>query len=453
MSKFSFFSNRYNIFLFLIIFVSIIFRLLFIHPTFSDENFYFNVAKNLLEGKILYKDFFFAHPPIQVYAIAGMFRLFGTSLLVAKILPIIASSLSVFLVFLISKEFYEEKTALLSVIFFILTPTFLAFSDQGYGMWEPLFFLLLSTYLLVRKKTFFSVLFYTLAVFFRYITLIFFPFLLILTFLKFGKIRKFLLYSIIILPLSSLSFYLLFGPNLIKDTIMFQLSTKIIEVYSQKIYYQYLGIGLFTIFLGLISASIVILKKDRLTSLLSIYPIIADLIVFFVLKTVFYHYFLFSVPFIAIATSRAFMISKDSIIKISLLAIVILSVISNIRTIDFYVNPSYSKNIYFITDYIRNNTSKDDSIFGEPTITNYISFVTGRRIASDYLDSYLGHLMFEGEGKVIQNLDKEKPKFIIEMKNYYTTNPHFSEFINNNYNFTMEVTDLPDYIIYEKVSH
>lgn len=73
----------------------------------------------------------------------------------------------------------------------------------------------------------------------------------------------------------------------------------------------------------------------------------------------------------------------------------------------------------------------------------------GRRIASDYLDSYLQHLMFEGEEKVIKRLNEDKPKIFIEMKGYYLSNKKFKDFAVNNYRFYEEIEGIPNYLIYE----
>jgi hypothetical protein len=427
-------------------------RLVFVHPSFSDENVYYLMGKKVAEGKVPYTQFSFTHPPLQIYILAFMFKLFGTSLLVAKLLPLISSSFSTVLIYLISKDLFKEKTALLSLTFFILTPAFLAFSDQGYGIWESLFFLLLSIYLIIKKKIFLSTITFTISILLRYLAILYLPFLLILVFLRLGKIKKFLLYFIPISFMSFIFLYILFGYNFIDDTILFHINTKVIETNLPKLHYQYLGIGFFTIFLGFLSTGIALMRKNKLLLLISAYPILADLVVFFGFKTIIYHYFLFSVPFIALASSKAFMISRDLIIKISIALIVLLSIFSNFGTIEFYLNPSHSENIYFIRDYIRNNISEDDNIFGESSITDYVSFTTDIPITSNYLDSYIAYLEYVSEEKVIQNLEIEKPKFIIDSEDYYMKNPYFKAYIQENYEFILTVSGTPTYFIYERRS-
>jgi hypothetical protein len=215
-----------------------------------------------------------------------------------------------------------------------------------------------------------------------------------------------------------------------------------------KLVEQYLGIGLPFIFLGLISTAIALREKDKIFITLSIYPLIADIIIFLSLKTILYHYFLISLPLYVMSISKAFSVCKDRVIRIAMLAILFLSIISNFQTFDFYLNPRYAERYYEIADFIKDRTLPNESIFGEPVITNYVSFVTNRRISSNYLDSYLRHLVFEDEKNVIKNLDKDKPRIIIEMDGYYLSNPHFRNFILNNYVFERRFEGTPNYSIY-----
>ncbi|UCG32844.1 MAG: hypothetical protein JSU68_14410 [Phycisphaerales bacterium] len=66
----------------------------------GDENIYYYMAKVMAEGKAWpYRDFFFAHPPLQLFVAAAVFKAFGASYVVARSLPIfagLASGLAVF---------------------------------------------------------------------------------------------------------------------------------------------------------------------------------------------------------------------------------------------------------------------------------------------------------------------------------------------------------------------
>jgi len=445
------FSKKYYLLLLIIILVlSVLLRLFSLHPTFSDENVYYTMGKYVLLGKIPYKEFNFVHPPFQIYALAFLFKIFGVSLFSAKILALLASSLSVYLIFLISKKLFGDKVAIVSSLFFLLTTAFLAFSDQGYGMWESSFFVLLSFYFILKKKIELSAFVFSIAIFFRYLSLIYLPFLIIFIYLNNKKKTiRFLLTTILISFLILLLMFLIFGYEFIDDTIMFQFFARFTS-YLPKQYFQYLSIGFFELFLGLLSGVIGYIKKDKILMLLSFYPLIINIAIFVVFKTIIYHYFLLSVPFLIIAVSKAFFAFEDKIVKAFILIVIILSIANNFTTIDFYINPKNSENIYYIADYIQNMTSKADNIFGESSIVDYISLTTNIQVTSSYLDSYLSYLIYKSEEKVINNLEKQKPKFIIDMEGYYISNPYFRNYLQSKYTLKKTVDGIPTYFIYER---
>jgi 4-amino-4-deoxy-L-arabinose transferase-like glycosyltransferase len=424
--------------------VSIVIRLFFIYPTFSDENFYFNVANIVSEGEAPYKDFFFAHPPLQIYTLALFFKFFGVSFLLGKILVLIISSLTVFLLFLISRELFDEKTAFVTSFILLLTPAFLAFSGMGYGMWEATLLVLASMYFMIKNKLSLASIAFVAAIFFRYLAIIYLPFLILFLYLRKEKTKKFLLLFFGLFLLSFILLFSLFGSNYIRQTVSYQIFSKT-QLTAQT---QYWGIGIFFFFLALISSFVAYVEKDRILLLLALTPLIADSFILLILKQIFYHYFLISLPFCVMALSRVLIFSKDRIVKLIIPIILFLSIIFNMQTIDFYLNPVHAEKFYYISDFVNNNTSKNDKIFGEPVATNYASFVTGREIAGNYLDSYLPHLVFEGEQKVLNDIEKDRPKLIIEMDGYYLSDPIFSNFISNNYKLERTLEGIPRYSIY-----
>lgn len=433
--------------LILIIFLFMVIKLIFIFPTFSDENVYFNIAKNVLEGKIPYKDFFFAHPPLQIYFLAFMFKIFGTSFLVGKLLSLITSTLSVFLIYLILKELYDEKSGFLAALIFLITPVFLSFSTIGHGMWETLFFVLLSTYLMIKNKLNFAGITFVIAILFRYLAVLYLPFLIILLYLRKQKVKTFLIWGFPIFFISILLMIFIFGSSYFEQTVSYQIFSKI-STDASEVQMQYWSIGYFFFFLSLISAIVMYTNKDKALLLFALISLITDMMILFGLKLIFYHYFLISLAFCVMAVGRVLMLSKDWIVKIIIPIILLLAILSNTPTLDFYLNPAYAERYYSMASFIENSTSTNNSIFGEPVITNYVSFVSNRRISSNYLDSYLSHLIFEGEEKVIGNLNKDKPNIIIEMDSYYLSNSYFRNFIMSNYAFERKFEGISSYSIY-----
>lgn len=441
--------KTWNKIVFIIVAFVFLIRLFFLHPTFSDENFYFNVAKQILAGSLPYKDFFFSHPPLQIYTLASLFKVFGTSIFVGKLLPLITSSLNIILVFLISKSFFDEKTGFLASVFYIIFPAFLSFSLIEYGMLPTVFFFLLSFYLLIKDKPLLSASSLAIACMFRYNAIFYLP--LFLMFYKKKEIKKFFIYFLIVFSAVLLLFTQIFGHNFINDTIIFHTESKVSV--TQPFTMQYWSFNLPILFLVLISIILGITKKDKILVYLSIIPLVIDLILLMNLKVIFYHYFLLSLPFYAMVIARAFTSSKDQILRGFIILILILAIYSNFKTIDYYINPSNASRMIEIDNFVNKNSGKDDKIFGEPSLTNYISFISDRKISSDYLDSYMQHMVFEGTDKVVKNLEKDKPKFVIEVrlqdKNYYLEEPNLKSFILGNYKNVFNSSGIPEYLVFQ----
>jgi len=423
-------------------------KLFFLRPTFSDENTYINMGKEVSNGKVPYKDFFFAHPPFQLYLLAFVFKIFGTNFLIIKIFSLIVSFGSIFLIFFIGNELFKNRTAVLASLFLLFFPGFLIFSGQEYGMWEIVFIFLLSIYLILKDKLTLAGIAFSLGLFFRYLIIVYLPFVLILLYLEKKSITKFLIYFFTLTAIIFIFLFFVFGTGFIDNSISFQMETKIVEARLPKLVFQYLDFGYFSLFLAFLSSIFAYLKKNRFILLFPSYPIIMDLLILFSLKTIIYHYFLLSLPLIMLATGNVFLESKEKIIKILIVLVFILSLFHNFPTFDFYMNPKSSENLIQIIRFVENNTNSDDVIFGEPVVTNYVSFATNRKISANYLDSYPRHLLYEGEQEVLQRIKRDPPKIFIEMDNLYSLVPSIKKYFSENYYAVKTFAGLFNYTVY-----
>jgi hypothetical protein len=73
--------------------------------------------------------------------------------------------------------------------------------------------------------------------------------------------------------------FLIFGYDFIDDTIMFQFFARFASTLPKQ-YFQYLSIGFFELFLGLLSGIIGYVKKNKILIILSFYPLIMNVIIF-----------------------------------------------------------------------------------------------------------------------------------------------------------------------------
>jgi len=130
-------------------FVSFIPPTLYVH----DEGIIIYGAMRILGGGVPYKDFWIHYYPGQFYLVAGLFKLFGSSILVERIYSIIINSLASLVVYLIAQRLILSWLALIP---WFLTLLWLSTFSFGSAMSSALLFSLLSTlfilYFLAEKQ-------------------------------------------------------------------------------------------------------------------------------------------------------------------------------------------------------------------------------------------------------------------------------------------------------------
>jgi uncharacterized membrane protein len=397
----------------------------FLTPVFSDENIYLNMAKAVSNGLLPYKDFFYAHPPLQLFLFASMFKIFGANFIVAKIFITIIATLCLIFTYLISKEIFCKKSAIFSSIFFLIFPGFLIFGIQAMGMFEALLFFLIGFYFLLKGRIFFSSLFFLFSIFTRYMIIFLFPFIFFFLF-KFKKkiLFSFALTLTILLVASFLLMFAIFGKQFFIDTFLYHLRTNIkFQPTLANWIDQYLVLGFFTIFLSIFCITFSIFRKNPKLMIFSIYPLLYDLFILILLRQVIYHYFTLALPFLFIAVGETFTKSYSSL-KFFLFVILFLSIFTNIKNLDLYFNKANNEVFDEMVEYTLQNTKEGDLIFGEPRSLNYISFVTNRKIVNNYFDSDFKFITFVGKEKILNEVDS-KPKLV------FVTEPYFCFFASN----------------------
>ena len=376
-----------------------------------------NMAKAVSNGLLPYKDFFYAHPPIQLILLAPIASLDNFTLV--KIFISIIGPTCIILTNLITKRLFDEKVAIISSIAFLIFPGFLIFGNLAMGTFEALLFYLLSFYFLLNKKIFSSNIFLTLAIFTRYLVIFLIPLLIIYIFKYQRKfLSRFIMYFSLINFFSLTILYTLFGTNFFIFTILYHFQANIEISQFVLLGEQYLSLGFFTVFMSLICSIYSYLKKDFKLLLFSLYPLIYDLIILLIFKQVIYHYFAFMLPFIFIAFGETLVKSKLSVVKISLLTILIFSLFTNLTSLNFYFNVNENKVFDELVDYTLINTNQDDLIFGSAIPTNYVSFVSNRKIVGNYFDSDLKFISFYGKERVLRDVKNSEPRLIFATQSY-----------------------------------
>ena len=92
-------------------------------PMQWDEVTHFNGALQLVRGQIWqYITTNSFYPPLYNLVMAAYFALAGASVLTGRLVTVTFSVLSIFIVYKIAKEMYNEKTALVSAVLFAVMP-------------------------------------------------------------------------------------------------------------------------------------------------------------------------------------------------------------------------------------------------------------------------------------------------------------------------------------------
>jgi hypothetical protein len=420
--------------------IFLIFRSIFFTPIISDETIYINMAKALGEGLLPYKDFFFAHPILQLLLLYPITQ--TNNFFIVKIFVSIIGLASIFFTYLIAKKIFDEKSAYISVLFTLFFPGFIIFGNLAMGTFEAVLFLLLSFYFLLRGKVFLSSIFLSLSIFTRYLVLLFLPFIIFYTFKFYKKqFKKSLIFLVLNLTFLSAIFLLIFGFNFIKDTVFYHFESNIkLPISLANWILQYLSLGFFTLFICFISLVFGYFKKDFMLLAFSIFILFYDITIILIFRQVIYHYFAFTIPFLSIVFGRIFYASKFLELKFFIILILLLSIISNYRSLIYYFD--YTKNLVFddAANYTLKLSEKDDLIFGEPRVVNYVSFVTDRKIVNNYFDSDLKFINFYGRDKVLNQIEKAKPKLLFVDDQHYS----FLGPILNNYKLIKE-WNVPEY--------
>jgi len=114
-----------------------------------DEGIALYGAKRIILGQILYKDFFDIVTPGTDYLLAGVFKIFGTTLKAARITTIVANALNVAMLYSISNSFTKNKKlalipSVLLMMIYITDVDYYAVSHHWFAITTVIFTLLLS---------------------------------------------------------------------------------------------------------------------------------------------------------------------------------------------------------------------------------------------------------------------------------------------------------------------
>lgn len=309
----------------------------------SDTNIYFNIAYQIIHGKILYRDFFFSNFPLFAYISSFYYFVTGGNINLFYLTSIIEVGVITFLVYLITYD--STKNNLISTIsslLYIFSFMVLSTSDHQTGVFTASLFAVLGFFLFKKNKLFISGALIALSLLTKaYFILIPLSFLTILLINR--NWRKLLQFSIgfIITLIIVLLPSLIIAPNqLFNDIVGFSLMR---PSGISKTEVGWFFITKDFIFFALLIFNLLNFKKNKFFAAVSFWGI-----AFFVYyQDVYYLYINFVVPFLCLSLYEFFEFSKN---KLGIQKLVIPTIIFIFLTLNLFIYVSSYRNLQKVND-------------------------------------------------------------------------------------------------------
>ena len=131
----------------------------------GDEHMYFYMSLLVARGQWPYRDFFFSHPPLQLYVMGVLYKLFGYSLALSKSVPSLAAMVSGLHVYLIGRRLLGRLEGVLGAFLFLFTFDVLRGSSHFTGANVALAFGMAAAYQAIARRPILAGLLFALGTF------------------------------------------------------------------------------------------------------------------------------------------------------------------------------------------------------------------------------------------------------------------------------------------------
>ena len=443
-------------FIFLITFLVIVLKgLTTAQP--GDENVYYYMGKLISEGKIPYKDFFYAHPPLHIYLIALIYKIFGFNIFILKLMPLISTLVSAFFVFKIAKWKFGHAEAIISSLLFLFSYGTMFNSVFSFGIDAAAMFLVIGIYFLWSKNShILAGLCFGFAGITRLLSLI--PIFVIFALDLLSNRKNFLKLSsgffIVFLIVNAL--FILFAGNSYAEQVYKYHLLKSLD--SRENFKEYFGIiNLNWILFA--SAAISIFVKDKKPIRMSAIVSITYLILLLSLNKLFGFYFIIAFPFLALiggySIARLFQFNLVNKWKIPILIILLL-----IFSWDLASNVLFLEKIGFagfdrgreLADFVNSASNSSTLLFGDDSVVPLLALATNKKIAFDFVDTN-NELFLSGMrdlGTILDNLKEKDVLFVIRSTQGISYFSEVKDFLNKNCDFLSQFHDKIEgsYLVY-----
>lgn len=354
----------------------------------GDENVYFYMGKMITKGELPYRDFFYAHPPLHVFAIASILRIFGFNIIMLKMVPFLSILVSSFFIFLLMEKKQDDLIASAAAVSLFLFSFIILFnSTYASGANMAAMFLVIGFYLLVsEKKYILSGIFFGLASITRLYSIV--PALAVMLVIALKRKKsmiRFCLGFFSVFILINGMMLLLFKNEYILQAFRYHLMKPALKTKGLT-FYNVIKTD-WIIFMLPLAAIFTKMKKVQLSAIISL----AYMAFLISLSRVFEYYFVPLFPFLAIIAgfSVSGMIKAKPKAMTTIIMIMGLIFLWNSAANTIFLN-SYGFTRFPAKEaamFITENTPKGTALFGDASITPLVALLSGRDIGFNLIDT------------------------------------------------------------------
>ncbi|MBI2660765.1 glycosyltransferase family 39 protein [Candidatus Woesearchaeota archaeon] len=363
-------------------------------PQPGDENVYYYMGKLVSEGSVPYRDFFYAHPPLQLYILAAAFKLFGFNIAVLKLIPLASVLVTALFVYLTARHLFGSLKGVIALAMYLFSYSIMFNSVFSFGLETATMFLIIGVHqYFVKGRAFIGGLFFGIAGVTRLLALAPAAVIIATAFFRDRKAAYRLssgLASVFIAV--NLLFILFLGAAFVFPVYKFHLLKGAdASRFSEYINVVKLNWLLFSLFI--ISAAMIIIRKEKKLYEIML-PASAYLAILAFMSRVFNFYFIAAFPFMAIGAGHlAGTIIEASKTRKYMWAIVI--IISGAFAWNLIADAGFLQKVGFtgfsrgteIKEFVLSQSRPTTLLFGDSSSTPLIALMTGRSIAFNFVDT------------------------------------------------------------------
>lgn len=366
------------------------------HYAVSDENTYYKMGQLVAEGQVPYKDFFFAHTPLQIYLYAAVFKVFGFNILMLKLLSAAAVIIAAAFLFAIVKGKLDSKVAAASAALFMFSYGTLLFSNFPTGVEIAIAFATASFYFFMQKKLFTSGFLAGLATATAQLSIVAFAIMAAALILQKDKKSAYRLLLGFIASAGTISaiFFAVAKGEFIRQLLIYHLNKPSESIDKSAVLLRIIKTN--WLLFAAAAAAAISKYRARISALLPLAIGAAYIAAFPLMKSSFNYYALYAFPFLAVAggygvsfiyqlLAERLKLRKEMAVA-AIAAVVILGGLSAVRqfnSYDFQDFPAAND----IAAYVKENSLQGQTIFGDDSTVPLISLLSGREIALNYVDN------------------------------------------------------------------